>query len=94
MLSVQTQFLSNRSQYVVVDGCRSKLANVVSGVRQGSVLDLRLFLLHTAKLVSILENKLYDHANNSTLVAVMSSPFERVAVTVTEDLNLDLNMQG
>ena len=39
-LSVLTQFLSNRSQYVVVDGCRSKLVNVVSGVPQGSVLAL------------------------------------------------------
>ena len=38
VLSVLTQFLSNRSQYVVVDGCRSKLVNVVSGVPQGSVL--------------------------------------------------------
>ena len=38
VLSVLTQFLSNRSQYVLVDGCRSKLVNVVSGVLQGSVL--------------------------------------------------------
>ena len=30
MLSVLTQFLSNRSQYVVVDGCRSKLANMAN----------------------------------------------------------------
>ena len=29
VLSVLTQFLSNRSQYVVVDGCRSKLVNLV-----------------------------------------------------------------
>ena len=29
VLSVLTQFLSNRSQYVVMDGCRSKLVNVV-----------------------------------------------------------------
>ena len=36
--SVLTQFISNRSQYVVVDGCRSKLVNVVSGVPQGSIL--------------------------------------------------------
>ena len=35
--SVLTQFISNRSQYVVVNGCRSKLVNVVSGVPQGSV---------------------------------------------------------
>ena len=27
VLSVLTQFLSNRSQYVLVDGCRSKLVN-------------------------------------------------------------------
>ena len=59
VISVLTQFLSNRSQYVVVDGCRSKLINVVSGVPQGSVLDPQLFLLYTAELFSILENKLY-----------------------------------
>ena len=38
VLSILTQFLSNRSQQVMVDGCRSKLVNVVSGVPQGSVL--------------------------------------------------------
>ena len=35
--SILTQFLSNRSQHVIVDGCRSKLVDVVSGVPQGSV---------------------------------------------------------
>ena len=32
VLSIMSQCLSNRSQYVAVDGCRSKLVNVVSGV--------------------------------------------------------------
>ena len=32
VLSILTQFLSNRSQHVMVDGCQSKLVNVVSGV--------------------------------------------------------------
>ena len=32
MLSILTQFLSDRSQHVMVDGCRSKLVNVESGV--------------------------------------------------------------
>ena len=54
VLSVLAQFLSNRSQYVLVDGCRSKLVNVVSGVPQGSVLGLLLFLLYTSELFSIL----------------------------------------
>ena len=31
VLSILTQFLSDRSQHVMVDGCRIKLVNVVSG---------------------------------------------------------------
>ena len=37
VLSILTQFLSNRSQHVMVHGCRSKLVDIVSGVQQGSV---------------------------------------------------------
>ena len=44
VLSILTPFLSNRSQLVMVDGCRSKQVNVVSGVLQGSVLGPLLFL--------------------------------------------------
>ena len=80
VLSVLTQFLSNRSQYVMVFGCHCKLVNVVSGVPHGSV----LCLLYTAELFSVVENKLYGYADNSTLVAV-----ERVAVS--ESINRDLN---
>ena len=88
MLSVLTQFLSNRSQYVSVDGCRSKLVNIMSGVPQGSVLGLLLFLLYTSELFSILENKLIGYADDSTLIAVVPSP--GVRVTVAESLNRDL----
>ena len=56
MLSVLTQFLSDQSRHVMVDGCHSKLINVVSGVPQGSVLGPPLFFLHTAELFSIVEN--------------------------------------
>ena len=52
VLSILTQFLSNRSQQVMVDGCRSKLVNVVSGVPQGSILCPLLFLLYTSELFS------------------------------------------
>ena len=37
VLSILTQFLSNLSQHVMVDGSRSTLVNVVSEVPQGSV---------------------------------------------------------
>ena len=73
----------------MVDGCRSKLVNVVSGVPQESVLGPQLFLLYTAELSSIVENKLYGYAEDSTLVAGVPSPGERVAVS--ESMNRDLN---
>ena len=88
VLSILTEFLSNRSQQVMVDGCRSKLVNVVSGVPQGSVLGPLLFLLYTSELFSILENKLISYADDSTLMAVETSPDVRVAVA--ESLIRDL----
>ena len=63
VLSLLTQLLSIRSQYVQVYGCRSKVVNVVSGVPQGSVLGQLLFLLYTSDLFSILENKLIGYAD-------------------------------
>ena len=53
VLSILTQFLSNRLQHFMVDGCRSKPVDV-SGVPQGSVLGPLLFLLNTSELFSIL----------------------------------------
>ena len=62
---------------------------MVSGVPHGSVLDPQLFLLYTAELFSIVENKLYGYSDDSTLVAVVPSPGESVAVS--ESMNRDLN---
>ena len=72
----------------MVDGCRSKLVNVVSGVPQGSVLGPLLFLLYTSELFSILENKLIGYADDSILMAFVPSPDIRVAVA--ESLIRDL----
>ena len=80
VLSILTQFLSNRPQHVMVDGCRSAA---------GSVLGPLLFLLYTSELFSILENKLIGYADDSTLMAVVSSPGIRVGVA--ESLIRDLD---
>ena len=72
VLSILTQFLSTRSQQAMVDGCRSKLANVLSGVPQASVLGQLLFLLYTLEPFSI--------ADDSSLIANMPSPGVRFTV--------------
>ena len=72
----------------MVDGCRSKLVNIVSGVPQCSVFSPLLFLLYTSELFSILENKLISYADDSTLMAVVPSPGVRVAIA--ESLIRDL----
>ena len=61
VFSISKQFLSNRLQNVMVDGYRSKLVYIVSGVPQGSVLNPLLSLLYTSELFTILENKLIDY---------------------------------
>ena len=64
MLSILTQFLSNRPKHVMVDGCRTKLVDVVSGAPQGSVLGPLLLILYTSELFYILENKLIGYADD------------------------------
>ena len=86
---ILTQFLSNRSQHVMVYGCLSKLVDVASGMPQGTVLGPLLFLLHTSELFSILKNKLIGYADDSTSMVVVKSP--GVSIIVTESLIRDLD---
>ena len=89
VLSILTQCLSNRSRHVMVDSCRNKLVNVVSGVPHCCVLVLLLFLLYTSEFFSILENKLFGYADDSTLIAVV--PFPVISVLVAESLRNEMS---
>ena len=71
-----------------VDGCRSNLFNILSGIMNGSVMDPLLFRLYTSEHFSILENKRIGDADDSTMIAVVSS--SGVRVTVAQFLNRNL----
>ena len=64
--------LSNLPQHVMVNRCRSKLVNVVSGVPLGSAFCPLLFLLYTSELFSYRRICIGD-ADDSTLMAVVPS---------------------
>ena len=86
-MSILTQFLSNRSQRVLMDSCRCKLVNVLSGVPLGIVW-ASYCSTSTSQRFSIPENKLIGYADDSTLIAIVSSP--GVRVTVAESLIRDI----
>ena len=85
MLSILTQFLSNRPQHVMLDDCRSKLVNVVSGVLDDSVYGPLLFILYTSVMFT-LKNKLIGYADESILMNVV--PTRCVRVTITGSLTV------
>ena len=89
VLSILTKFLSNLSQHFMVDGCRSKLVNIMSGVLWGSFLGQFLFHLYTSQRFTILENKLIGYADNSTLI-VICCVISGVRATVAKSLYRDL----
>ena len=80
MLAILSQFLPNRSQHVMVDGCLGKLVNVMLGVPQDSVSRPLLFLLYTSQLFSILENKMIGYADDTILMAAVLSKGVRITV--------------
>ena len=81
LLSMLAQFLSTRSQHVMVDNCRSKLDSVVSGVLQKNVSVPLLFLLHTSELCRYFSLSLMF----ISMIAIVPSPVVRVAVAETLD---------
>ena len=86
--NILSEFLSNRTQRVVVDGQLGDLRPVVSGVPQGSVLGPLLFILYTHDMWFGLENMLVSYADDATLLAVVPSPAARL--DVSDSLNRDL----
>lgn len=69
-------YLSNRHQVTVINGCVSKLMPVKFGVPQGSVLGPILFYLFCNNLLDIddSEGDIYMYADDTTLYAIAPTP--------------------
>ena len=61
VLSICTEFLSDRRQRVVVDGAASEWIPIISGVQQGSVFGPFLFILYTSEMFELVEDRLFTY---------------------------------
>ena len=89
VLSICTEFLTDRRQRVVVNGAVSEWIPIISDVPQGSVVGPLLFILFSSKMFQLVENRLFSYADYSTLLAVVRKPADRSAVAAS--LNRDIS---
>ena len=79
-------YLSNRKQYVSINGCDSNLADVKLGVTEGSVLVPLLFLVYINDLNQALKFcKVHHFADNTNLIHFSKSVY-RLNKYVNPDL--------
>ena len=62
LLSICTEFLTDRWQRVVVDCAASEWIPIISGVPQGSVFGPLPFILYTSEMFELVENRLFAYA--------------------------------
>ena len=74
-----TSFLTNREQYVLVNGKKSETGKVMSGVPQGTVLGPLLFILYINDLPKYIKNcYLMIFADDSKIIRAINSMEDRV----------------
>jgi len=73
-------FLTNRQQQVVLNGCLSHTAPVISGVPQGSVLGPLLFIMFINDLPSAVSSSIFMFADDAKLFRVIKCKDDYVAL--------------
>ena len=79
-------FLSNRRQKVVLNGCSSQFIPVTSGVPQGSVLGPVLFTMFVNDIPSIVSSPVFMFADDTKMFRAIRTSDDYLALQ--NDLNL------
>ena len=82
-----TDYLSDRSQAVNVDGCISSFSNINTGVPQGSVLGPLLFLIFINDLLTCLGNTLMNIYADDTAIHVCGTDFKNIQKRLQEEVD-------
>ena len=89
-LPLFTSFLSDRKQYVNVNGCHSKTENVNFGVPQGSILGPVLFLIFINDLPTALKNSTADIYADDTTISY-SDHYNISPQAISNGIQMDIN---
>ena len=87
LLSLFSNYLSNRKQRVVLNGMASEWAAISSGVPQGSVLGPLLFLIFVNDLEEGTKSKIKFFADDTSLFSIIRDP-----IISASELNHDLEL--
>ena len=85
-LNLLSSYLSNRYQFVTVNGVSSKKALVKHGVPQGSVLGPLLFLIYINDLHHAIRYSIVHHFADDTNLINFSKSFKRLNIQMNKDL--------
>ena len=93
MLYLISSYLHERKQSVVIDGCNSELADINSGVPQGSILGPLLFLVYVNDLPLNIDCKINLFADDTIIWEVildksisvehLNNTYKRLAIGLT-----------
>ena len=81
-------FLSNRQQFVSINGFDSSKLDIKCGVPQGSTLEPLLFLLHINDLRFALKDSIASHFGDDTCILYASNKLKSIETVLNCDLKL------
>ena len=90
-LALLKSYLSERKQFVKFNGVKSSLANITTGVPQGSILGSFLFIIYTNDLSNACDIfKSIVYANDTTLMSTLRAFNSHGENTVSDNINEEL----
>ena len=85
-------YLSNRRQYVSINGFDSSFEDVICGVPQGSTLGPLLFLIYINDLRLCLENTSSGHFADDTFIIFNSKKLKTIETVINYELKKSYKM--